>query len=123
MDTTSYIVNVLVVASSWIVGIMIARFVLRKFMSIDPDGMEAVGSTSSDDIVDFDKSDMPFIPVKVVRENGLYYAWFGGNDKFIGQAKKMDEIHKLTHEHVFKQIGLRFEFIREKDKVIKDKAP
>jgi hypothetical protein len=103
---------------------MIARFILRKFMSIDPDGdQSSFVAKTSDAILDFDQSDMPYIPVKIVRENGLYYAWFGSNDKFIGQSKKVDEIHKMAHEHVMKQIGIRFEFVHEKDKVIKGKRP
>jgi hypothetical protein len=29
----------------------------------------------------------------------------------------------MAHEHVMKQIGIRFEFVHEKDKVIKGKRP
>lgn len=101
----------------WIIGVLIARWIVRKFVHSDNDA-ESIGKVSDDDVVDFDKADMPYIPVTIVRENGLYYAWFKGNNKFIGQAKKIGDIHKMAHEHVMKQLGLRFEFVREKDKVI-----
>jgi hypothetical protein len=118
MDYMAYGINVLVVASSWMVGIFLARYILRTFFSIEPDGPTEIGSVSGDDLLDFDKADMPYIPVTIIRENGLYYGWFKGNNKFIGQAKKVGDIHKMAHEHVMKQMGLRFEFVREKDKVI-----
>ena len=116
MDWMLYGINILVVSSSWIVGILLARFILRKFFNVEPDGDSELGTISGDDLLDFDKADMPYIPVRIIRENGLYYGWFTGNDKFIGQAKKVGDIHKMAHDHVMKQMGLRFEFVHEKDK-------
>ena len=82
MDWASYGVNVLIAASCWFAGIMFARFVIRKFFAIE--GPEMMGSgVTTDDVLDFDKSDMPFIPVKISKENGLYYAWFTGNNRFL----------------------------------------
>jgi hypothetical protein len=110
-----FFIAVIISASGWFIGFMIARWILRKFFGPSEEMMTG-GAISNDDILDFDNSDMPYIPVTVIKENGLYYAWFAGNDKFIGQAKKMDEICKMAHEHVLKQVGLRFEFTHEKDK-------
>lgn len=116
MDWMAYGINVLVVASSWMAGIFLARFVLRTFFKVDPDGEqpEVAGSISSDDVVDWDKSDRPFIPIKILRENGLYYGWFTGNNKFIGQSAKLDEVKVMARDHIIKQLGLRLEFKMEK---------
>lgn len=110
MDISSYALNVAVAASSWIVGIMIARFIIRKWFGISPDGPEMMGGgVTTDDVLDFDKSEMPYIPVKVSQEHGLYYAWFKGNDKFIGQAEKLEEIEMMAYKHLMKLVGLRME--------------
>ena len=115
MDYMAYGINVLVVASSWMIGIFLARFILRTFFSIEPDGpTEITGSVSSDDLVDWDKSDMPFIPIKIMRENGLYYGWFTNNNKFIGQSAKLDEVKLMARDHIIKQLGLRLEFKMER---------
>lgn len=115
MDWMQYGINVVVVASSWIVGIMIARFVLRRFFDIEPDGPNVVsgGSLSTDDVIVLDKAEMPYIPVKVSKERGLYYAWFTNNDNFIGQAEKMEEIEIMTHRKILKLVNLRLEFEQE----------
>lgn len=110
-----FFIAVVTSALGWFVGFMIARWIIKKFF-VGTSTMDTSGAITNDDILDFDNSDMPYIPVTVIKENGLYYAWFAGNDKFIGQAKKMDEICKMAHEHVLKQVGLRFEFTHEKDK-------
>jgi hypothetical protein len=123
MDWMAYGINVLVVASSWMIGIFLARFILRTFFSVDPDGpTEIAGSVSSDDLVDWDKSDKPFIPIKIMRENGLYYGWFTNNDKFIGQSAKLDEVKLMARDHILKQLGLRLEFKMEKPAKIAPKA-
>jgi hypothetical protein len=121
MDWMQYGINVLVVASSWMIGIFLARFILRTFFSIEPDGPAAdiQGSVSSDDVVDWDDGDRPFIPVKIIREHGQYYAWFTGNNKFIGQSPKLSEVKLMARDHIFKQLGLRLEFKVERG----DKAP
>jgi hypothetical protein len=114
MDYMAYGINVLVVASSWMIGIFLARFILRTFFSIEPDAPEITGSVSSDDLVDWDKSDKPFIPIKIMRENGLYYGWFTNNNKFIGQSAKLDEVKLMARDHIIKQLGLRLEFEMER---------
>jgi hypothetical protein len=114
--TETFLISMITSILGWIIGVFIARWIVRKFIHSAAD--EPIGSVSGDDVLDFDKADMPYIPVTIVRENGLYYAWFKGNNKFIGQAKKLADIHKMAHEHVMKQLGLRFEFVKEKDKVI-----
>lgn len=115
MDYMAYGINVLVVASSWMIGIFLARFILRTFFSIEPDGpTEITGSVSSDDLVDWDNSDKPFIPIKIMRENGLYYGWFTNNNKFIGQSAKLDEVKLMARDHIIKQLGLRLEFEMER---------
>jgi hypothetical protein len=115
MDWMQYGINVLIVASSWMIGIFLARFILRTFFSVDPDGEpEIAGSVSSDDLVDWDKSDKPFIPIKIMRENGLYYGWFTNNNKFIGQSAKLDEVKLMARDHILKQLGLRLEFKMER---------
>lgn len=119
MDWMQYGINVLVAASSWFVGIMIARLIIRLFFKIDPDTADIQGSVSSDDVVDWDGSDRPFIPVKIIREHGQYYAWFTGNNKFIGQSPKLAEVKLMARDHIFKQLGLRLEFKVERG----DKAP
>ena len=110
-----YLTYVLISASSWIAGIVVARWVMKKYFGwIDASEVEHVSSVSSDDIIDWDISERAFIPVKIIKEHGQYYAWFASNDKFIGQATKVEEVHKLAHEHVLQQIGLRLEFAVEK---------
>jgi hypothetical protein len=113
MDPIHYIANIVLVASSWMAGIFFARFIMRKFFKLDPDGPEVVGSISSDDMLDFDDADKAFIPVNVVHENGLYYGWFKNNNKFLGQTTSLEELRVMAHEHVLKTFGLRFEFTHE----------
>jgi hypothetical protein len=111
MDWMAYSINVFVAASSWMVGILIAHFLVRWFFKVDPVGeSEIAGSVSSDDVVDWDQADRPFIPIKILRENGLYYGWFTGNNKFIGQSAKLDEVKLMARDHIIKQLGLRLEF-------------
>lgn len=119
MDIASYTLNVLVVASSWILGIFIARFIIRRYFGFSPDGPEILnsgGGVSTDDVLSLDKSEMPYIPVKVSQEHGLYYAWFASNQKFIGQAEKMEEIEMMAYQHLMKLVGLRMEFDHSEDK-------
>lgn len=114
MDWMQYGINVVVVASSWIVGIMLARFILRRFFGVSPDGPEMVGGgVTTDDVLAIDKAEMPYIPVKVSNERGLYYAWFTNNDKFIGQAERMEEIEIMTYRQLLKLVNLRLEFKEE----------
>ena len=123
MDPVHYIANIVLVASSWMAGIFFARFLMRKFFKIDPDGPEVVGSISSDDLLDFDDAEKAFIPVNIVHENGLYYGWFKNNNKFLGQTNSLEELRVMAHEHVLKAFGLRFEFTQEdKAKVKQEKG-
>lgn len=110
-----FLITFVISSLGWIAGFFLARWIVRRYFA-DTEEMLTGGAVTSDDILDFDKSDMPYIPVTIVKENGLYYAWFAGNDKFIGQSKKLDDIYKMAHEHVLKQVGLRFEYTHEKDK-------
>ena len=105
-----YLITVLVSASSWLLGIVIARAIAKKYIEKDA---QVSGSVTDDDLLEFDKTERPFIPVRVLKENGLYYAWFSVNDKFIGQSKNLEEIRLLCHEYVLKQIGLRVELNQE----------
>ena len=112
MELSQYIVNIIVVASSWMAGVFIARYIMRKFFDVDPDGPTVLnqgGGVSTDDVLGFDKAEMPYIPVKVSQEHGLYYAWFTNNDKFIGQAEKFEEIEMMAYKHLMKLVGLRME--------------
>jgi len=113
MDPVHYIANIVLVASSWMAGIFFARFLMRKFFKIDPDGPEVVGSISSDDMLDFDDDEKAFIPVNIIKENDLYYGWFKNNNKFLGQTASIEELRVMAHEHVIKAFGLRFEFTEE----------
>ena len=120
MDPIHYIANIALVASSWMAGIFVARYLMRKFFKIDPDGpavLNSGGGVSTDDVLDFDKAEMPYIPVKISREHGLYYAWFTNNDKFIGQAEKIEEIEMMAYKQLIKLVNLRMEFNIEEEKV------
>jgi hypothetical protein len=119
MDWMAYGINVLIVSSSWIAGIILGMFIVHMFRKIfkiesDEDDIEVSGSVSSDDLVDWDKSDKPYIPIKIMRDNGLYYGWFTNNDKFIGQSAKLDEVKLMARDHIIKQLGLRLEFKMER---------
>jgi hypothetical protein len=114
-----YFANIVLVASSWMAGIFVARFLMRKYFNINPDGPEVVGSISSDDMLDFDDADKAFIPVNIVHENGLYYGWFKNNNKFLGQTNNLEELRVMAHEHVLKAFGLRFEFTHEDKATVK----
>jgi hypothetical protein len=106
-----YLIYVLISALSWVAGIVIARWSLKKFFGwVDASEVEHTSSVSSDDIIDWDISERPFIPVKIIKEHGQYYAWFKSNDKFIGQADKLYELRQMAQDNVLKQIGLRLEF-------------
>jgi len=119
MDPVHYIANIVLVASSWMAGIFFARFLMRKYFNINPDGPEVVGSISSDDMLDFDDADKAFIPVNIVKEDGLYYGWFKNNNKFLGQTTSVEELRVMAHEHVIKAFGLRFEFTHEDKATVK----
>jgi len=110
MDYTQYIVNIAVVASSWMIGIFLARFVLRRFFGVSPEGPEMMGGgVTTDDVLAIDKAEMPYIPVKITKEHGIYYAWFTNNDKFIGQAEKVEELEMMAYRHLMKLVNLRME--------------
>jgi len=119
MDPVHYIANIALVASSWMAGIFVARYLMRKYFNINPDGPEVVGSISSDDMLDFDDADKAFIPVNIVKEDGLYYGWFKNNNKFLGQTTSVEELRVMAHEHVLKAFGLRFEFTHEDKATVK----
>ena len=119
MDPVVYFANIVLVASSWMAGIFVARFLMRKYFNINPDGPEVVGSISSDDMLDFDDADKAFIPVNIVKEDGLYYGWFKNNNKFLGQTTSVEELRVMAHEHVLKAFGLRFEFTHEDKATVK----
>ena len=119
MDPALYFANIVIVASSWMAGIFVARYLMRKYFNINPDGPEVVGSISSDDMLDFDDADKAFIPVNIVKENGLYYGWFKNNNKFLGQTTSVEELRVMAHEHVLKAFGLRFEFTHEDKATVK----
>jgi hypothetical protein len=119
MDPVHYIANIVLVASSWMAGIFFARFLMRKYFNINPDGTEVVGSISSDDMLDFDDADKAFIPVNIIKEDGLYYGWFKNNNKFLGQTTSVEELRVMAHEHVLKAFGLRFEFTHEDKATVK----
>ena len=109
MSSMDFIVGVLVSAASWMIGIALARYVMRKYLGWGDTATE-ISSTHTDDIVDFDKSERPYIPIRIVKEHGQYYAWFALNDSFIGQADKLYELRQMAHDNILKQIGLRLEF-------------
>ena len=117
MDPVLYFANIAIVASSWMAGIFVARYLMRKFFDIN--GPEVVGSISSDDMLDFDDADKAFIPVNIVKEDGLYYGWFKNNNKFLGQTTSVEELRVMAHEHVLKAFGLRFEFTHEDKATVK----
>ena len=114
-----YLSTVILSASGWVLGVLIGQFIIKTFFEKET---ETIVSSTDDDLLDFDKTERPFIPVRVLKENGLYYAWFSVNDKFIGQSKNLDEIRLLSHETVLKQIGLRVELSQESVKKAKAKA-
>ena len=121
MEWVEYAKHAAIVASSWIIGIFIARFILRKWFHVNPDGPEMVGGgLSTDDVLQLDKAEMPFIPVKISKENGIYYAWFSNNNKFIGQSESEQEIEMMTYRHLLKLVNLRMEFKHEEDKVVSE---
>lgn len=109
MTTMDFVVGVLVSTASWMIGIALARFLLRRYLGWGAEE-EPTSSVHTDDIVDFDKSERPYIPVRIVKEHGQYYAWFALNDSFIGQADKLYELRQMAHENILKQVGLRLEF-------------
>lgn len=113
MSSMDFIVGVLVSAASWMIGIALARYVMRKYLGWGDTATETNG-THTDDIVDFDKSERPYIPVRIIKEKGQYYAWFALNDSFIGQSDKIEDLHRMAHDNILKQIGLRLEFAMEK---------
>ena len=114
-----YLITVIVSASAWVLGMLIGRLIIKTFFEKET---ENVISSTDDDLLEFDQTERPFIPVRVLKENGFYYAWFSVNDKFIGQSKNLDEIRLLSHESVLKQIGLRVELNQESVKKAKAKA-
>jgi hypothetical protein len=121
MGNYQFIVDIFVAASCWILGAMLGQWVVSKiswFKSAINDS-EVVGTISSDDLLDFDEAEKPFIPVTIVQENGLYYGWFKNNNKFLGQTTTVDELRVMAHEHVVKTFGLRFEFTHEDKATVK----
>lgn len=89
--------------------------VTRAYFAKDEEPV-MIGSVSGDDVLEFDKSEVPFIPVRIIKEHNQYYAWFSVNEKFIGQAATIEEIHKEAYEQVLRQMGLRCVFTQEKTK-------
>ena len=105
---------VIALGIGYFVGKIIAGFVSAYFARNEEPAV--IGNVSGDDVLDFDKSEVPFIPVRIIKEHNQYYAWFSVNEKFIGQAATIEEIRRAAYEQVLKQMGLRFEFTQEKTK-------
>jgi hypothetical protein len=100
------------------IGYFISKILIRvvgAYLGKDEETV-VMGSVSGDDVLDFDKSELPFIPVRIIKEHNQYYAWFSVNEKFIGQATTIEEIHKTAYEQILRQMGLRCEFTQEKAK-------
>lgn len=112
---------VIALGIGYFVGKIIAGLVSAYFTRNEEPAV--IGSVSGDDVLDFDKSEVPFIPVRIIKEHNQYYAWFSVNEKFIGQASTIDEIRRTAYEQVLKQMGLRFEFTQEKAKAKPKKGP
>lgn len=73
------------------------------------------GKLSSDDVLDWDDAtDQPFVPIRIIKEQGQYYAWFTNNDVFAGQGKSLAEVREAAYQAIFKQMGLKVRFDREK---------
>jgi hypothetical protein len=97
--------------SSSAFGYFAARWFSRKFL--DKSEAVALGSVSSDDIMDFSDDDKPFVPVKIIKENGLHYAWFTNNNLFAGQAVSDAEIRLTVQDHLLDQLGLKIAYAYE----------
>jgi len=105
---------VIVVGISYLIFRLLVALVL-SYLSRREESV-VLGGVSGDDVLDFDKSEIPYIPVRIIKEHNQYYAWFSMNEKFIGQAATLEEIHKVAYEQVLRQMGLRCEFTQEKTK-------
>lgn len=93
-------------------GYFAARWFCRKYLNKDTDAIQ-LGSVSSDDVMDFSDDDEPFVPVKIVKEHGLHYAWFINNNKFAGQAESDTEIRLVVQKHLLDQLGLKVAYAYE----------
>ena len=98
--------------SSSAFGYFAARWFCRKFMDKDDDDVVSLGTVSADDIMDF-SDDKPFVPVKIIKENGLHYAWFTNNNLFAGQAVSDAEIRLTVQDHLLNQLGLKVAYAYE----------
>jgi hypothetical protein len=115
MDALISAVQIVVILGiGYFVGRILAAVISAYFAKNEEPVM--IGSVSGDDVLDFDASEVPFIPVRIIKEHNQYYAWFSVNEKFIGQAATLDDIHRTAYEQVLKQMGLRFVFTQEKTK-------
>jgi hypothetical protein len=97
--------------SSSAFGYFAARWFCRKFL--DKSEAIALGSVSSDDVMDFTDDDEPYVPVKVSKEHGLLYAWFMNNNVFVGQAETDTEMRLLVQKHLLDQLGLKVTYAYE----------
>lgn len=95
-------------------GYLGARWFCRKFL--DKTEAIALGSVSSDDVMDFSDDEKPFVPVKVAREHGLHYAWFMNNNLFVGQAETDTEMRLMVQKHLLDQLGLKIAYTYEEPK-------
>ena len=119
MDPVLYFANIAIVASSWMAGIFVARYLMRKFFNINPDGDDGALGSSTEDLMGVDESEKGYIPVRIVKEENLYYGWFSNNDRFFGQSSTVEELRVLAYEFVIKDFGLRFEFTHEDKATVK----
>jgi hypothetical protein len=75
----------------------------------------AEANLSTDDVLDWDElTDQPFVPIRIVKEQAHYYAWFSNNDKFAGQGKSLAQAREATYLAIFKEMGLTIKFKQEK---------
>jgi hypothetical protein len=51
--------------------------------------------------------------VKIIKENGLHYAWFTNNNLFAGQAVSDAEIRLTVQDHLLDQVGLKIAYAYE----------
>jgi hypothetical protein len=99
-----------------IIGAILLDFVYTRYIRglFRNEDKELTGTISTDDIMQHDDiSDQNFIPVRIIYKSGIYYGWFSGNERFIGQSTVIDEIQNMAYSVICKQLGLRLVITEE----------
>lgn len=74
----------------------------------DDDNMIHYAPTFEDgEIIHDEETDTLTLPIKITKEEDMYYAWYASTKKFIYQSKSLTECVDQSYIAIFKNLGIK----------------